>query len=335
MSKTTKILMGAGAVVVVVALIFLIKNQLDMLNKQSALDDQLVDMRQLQDGWVRSSARYVTKDDLEKLAREFDSDLDSIKKDLKDLGAEVKGLNVMVVSTPGYYGGDLPSTGTEPGGPGTTPGTVECPDGSVVPCPDSDPHGYMKNTQKLALSEPFSDKVSVPWGEAKFSAWRDRPWDLTVKPREYTVTTVVSQNEEGRHFVHNKFSILVDGKRYTAPNVQSQFVEVFPEPEFRFDPHLMLAMGAGTYVSPVGGELMPSVQLSLFSYGTTKVNPDVVMLGLGAGYGVSEKSVSAVITPAAYNVGKHLPLVNNLYVGPQVSVNPDNVGFLLGVGASL
>jgi hypothetical protein len=337
MSWKAKAGIAAGVVALIAALCFVIWYQHQMLQKQAALETQIVEMKKLQDGVVRAQASYVSKDDLKKFAKDNGVDLGPIQDDLKKLNAEIQGINKVVVVTPGFTGTNLPSTGTTPRtDPGTTPAVVTCPDGSKKNCPDVDPFGYTKSAQVLKLDEPFGEHTNVPWGSVSFSAWRDKPWDLTVTPREYTMMTVLSTDESGRHFVHNKLAITVDGKPYTLPIASSQFVEQYPDSSFRFDPSLYLGVDAGVTFKPVAGEVTPNLQMFLFSYGRTKINPDWIFLGLGLGYETQSNNLGFIVSPVDYNLGKLLPLIDNLYLGPSLSFDASgNVGLLAGVRVGL
>jgi hypothetical protein len=332
MDWKAKLGIAAGVVALIAALCFVIWYQRQLLNKQAALESQIVEMQRLQDGIVRSQASYVSKDDLKKFAKDSNIDLGPIQDDLKKLHAEIQGINRTVVVTPGFIGTNLPSTNVTPN-PNPTQ-APKCPDGTE--CPNTDPFGYMKSTQELKLEEPFNDKEKVPWGTVKFSAWRDKPWDLSVSPREYSAVTVLSVDDNGRHFVHNKISIKVDGKEHTLPITDSKFVEQYPESSFRFDPSLYLGVDAGLMFKSVRGEVTPNLQMFLFSYGQTKVNPDWIFLGLGIGYETQQNNIGFVLSPADYNIGKLLPLIDNLYLGPTLSIDAaGNVGLLGGLRVGL
>lgn len=303
----------AGVVMLFAALAFIIYHQHQQIVAQQALKQQVVDMKQMQNGIVRAQASYTTKDDLKQFAKDNGLNLDEIQKDLKTLHAELKGINLSVANTPGYSGTNISSTST-------TPRPVTSGNSNIPAA--ANPYGYLSNTQKLSLNEPMSDGTTIPFGQVGFSAWKKAPWDLTIKPRQYKALTVLSEDSSGRHFVHNKLVISVDGKDHVLPISSSEFKEQYPLPSFRFDPHLALGLDAGASFKPLHGEFTPNVQLSFFSYGRTKVNPDWLFLGLGAGYETQSKNVAVMITPLEYNVGKVLPLVNNLYVGPSVSIDP-------------
>lgn len=316
--KWIKIGGAAAVILLLVTMVVIIKFQMDITERQEALEKNVVEMKQLQDGIVRSEARYVTKEDLEKFAQENNINLEVIKKDLSKLGADIKGINLIIAATPGYNGHGLPSTGTTPR-PDPKPDTCS-PDGT---CPD--PFGYMSNAQHLSLVEPFSSTLSIPFGEAVFRAWNEKPWDMTVYPRKYAISTVISQDENGeRHYAHNKFTIETQGQIYEVPISEAKFVEEFPEPSFHVNPRLHLGVGGGAIVNPIPApEFTPSLEVFVFSYGKTKKIEDTQwsLLGIGVGFETQQVLPALIVSPVKYNLGHAIPYIDNLHVGPAVTVD--------------
>jgi hypothetical protein len=324
-----------GVILVIAALAFIIKYQRDIIAKQRYAEQSVVEMKKLRDDIVRAQAGYATKKDIEEFAKNSGVDLKPIKDDLKKLDAEIKGVSVVLSTTGGFRGSDIGSTGSTPRPDSPGRPTVTCPDGQSVECPSQDEFGHLSATRRLRLSEPFSGR-SVPWGEVGFSAWKKKPWELTVLPRKYKVVNVLSMNDDGRHFVHSKMMIESDGEEYAVP-IESKFVEKLPEASFRFSPRLYLGVDGGVKANPPAhAEFVPSLQLSLFSYGMTRTNPDWTFLGLGLGYEVVERGVAVVVSPINYNVAHHLPFVENMHVGPTIAIDPaGNLSLLLGVRVGL
>lgn len=315
-----------GAILLIASLLLIVKWQHDTLqSNQAALERSTIEMQQLRDNIVRAQAQYVSKEDLEKFAKNSQIDLTPIKEDLERLDAQIKGISVAVVATPGYTGSNLPSTSTNPkpnqnNSGNTTNGTSTSGNNT----PNSDPYGYQSNAQILVLREPFADGTQVPFGSVEFHAWEPKPWNLSVIPRQYTLVTVLGQDEDGRHYAYNKFTIKTpsDGKSYSVKIDKAEFKEELPESKFRFSPRLYLGVDVGATVYPTPqAEVIPNLEVALFSYGKTKVNPSWTFLGLGVGYGTQAKALDVVLSPVNYNVGQHLPLVENLHIGPTISVD--------------
>lgn len=314
----------AGAIGIIVLLIcsllFIVKLQQDQINKLDLIEKQNVEMKRLNDSLVRSSASYATKADLEKTIKDNGINYSDLKKDLKELRADVRAVSITTVVTPGYFGSNIPSTNNSPN---ENAPNVIIPEG----CPNPDLHGYLKRIEYLALKEPFSDGKEIPFGRVDFTAANAKPWGVEVYPRKYKVTTVISRDENGRTFTHAQFSIDSNGETYTLPIDDSKVVEKLPAKRFRFVPRIYMGMGFGAIMNDPHAEFLPNLQMALFNYGSLKSSPDFTILGIGAGYEVEEDKVGFILTPATYNIAKHLPFMDNVHVGPAITVDTEkNIG---------
>lgn len=325
MNWKSKVAIGAGVAAVLASLLYIVKLQNDILERNRMLEKSFVEQKQLADNITRAQSAYVTKKDLERFAKDSKIDLGPIKDDLKKLDAKVQGIQTIRVVTNGYVGNNLPSTGTTPN-----------PNPDLVDPSNPDPFGYMKARQTLKLTEPFPDGKEVPFGEAGFSAWKKNPWDLTIKPREYGVVNVFGMDEDGRHYTYSKFSVTVDGKKQDIKITDTKFREELPQKKFRFYPRLFAGIDGGAYFTRVGGAAVPNLQIALFNYGATKPNPDWTFLGIGMGYEVVNNNFSFVLSPFYYNVGQHLPFVDNIHVRPTVMATATgDFAIMAGVGFGL
>jgi hypothetical protein len=324
MTWKTKLLIILGTLAVIATLGYIIKYQHDIIKKQEDIQKSLVEMKKLPGNVTRAEAEYVTSKDIDALAKNLNLKIDPIRDDLSKLNADVKGIQVISVVSTGGKQSNIPSTSTE---------NRENP--PINTNPITDPYNYQKNTQVLQLEEPFSDK-KVPIGQVKFSAWRDKPWDLEINKRTYTIINVLGQDENGRHYVYNKFSINTNNKQYDLDIQNAKFVEEYPESKFRFSPRLYLGLDAGTYLKAPEFEFIPNLQLSLFSNGKTKVNPEWTFLGIGAGYEVRSDRFTFMISPINYNIGQYIPFTKNIYIGPSVSFDTNaNFAILGGIRIGL
>lgn len=321
MSLKWKIIFAALIALAFGTLVFIIKAQFDLIDKQKTLQESVIQMKELQDGWIRSSSRYVTKKDLSGFANELGVDLNPIQEDIKKLNAEMKGLSHVVARTSGVKIVEVRSTSEEP---------RENPPNDL-----EDKYGYLSSTQKLELKEPIGEE-QVPVGSVEFKAWKEKPWSAEIVPREYSSTTVLSRNEEGRAIVNNKFQVKVGETTYEIPITQGEVAEVFPDSEFRFNPRLFVAIDGGIYFNNVRGEITPNLQMSLFSYGKTKVNADWTFLGLGVGYATQENNLAFILSPVRYNISNFIPFTENLFFGPSLTLDlSGNVAILGGIGVRL
>lgn len=325
MSLASKIGIVLGMLLVIACLIFVVKTQKDISDRQAAIDKSIVEMKQLGDGIVRSQTQYVSKDDLNKFADSIGLNMNTIINDLKNFNATVDGINHTTAITPGYHGTSLGSSGIRPG------------DNTAPILAGTDPYGYLKNIQLFRLSEPVGNNVSVPFGQATFSAWQAKPWGLEVYPRDYSITTVIGVDNEGKHYTYNKFTITTEDKTYEIPVKSSKFEEIYPSASFSFNPRIYLGVSGGATVNHTPHtEMTPVLSVFLFSYGKTKTTPNWAAFGLGLGYETQQSRPVAAITPITYNVGRHIPLLNNLHIAPTVTIDSKgSIGILGGVYVGL
>ncbi len=318
MSLINKILITLGVFVVLGMLSVIIYQQIQINKRQQAIEAQVVAQKQLVDGIVRSQNEYTTKKDLENFIKDNGINLKAIQDDVKKLRAEVIAANVVTVISKPQNGTFIPTTNTGPDNPNTTPPT--CQDGK--PCPNADPYGYLKSQQNLLLSEDFGT-VKVPIGSVGFSAWQDKPWTLDIKSRTYSVSNVIGVDENQRTYFYNKFTVTVGDKTYTVPITKAETKQEYPDPKWYFwNPRLYLGVDSGiTLSAPLRGEISPGVSLAIMSYGKFKTQPDFTVLGLGVGYGAINKSAQFSLTPFTYNIGKHIPLMTNVHLGPSLQIN--------------
>lgn len=318
MSLSTKILIWLGAIVVIGALGFIIYKQIEISKRQDAIEQNVVAQKQLVDGIVRSQATWATRDDVEKFIKDNNINLRAIQDDLDKLHAEVSAVNVAIATSQSQHGTNIH----------TTPGPIVNP--NPVDPSNPDPYGYMKRQQTLALNEDFG-AVKVPIGSVGFSAWQKEPWNYDIKGREYRASTVVGTDENQRQYFYNKFTVKVDNKEYTIPITTATTEQVYPEAKWSWwNPRLYLGADGAVGVNPVKGDFIPNVNVQIMSYGRYKTQPDWSILQVGAGYAVDSKRPTLNVTPFSYNIGKHIPLMNNTYLGPSLGVATDGNVFIGG-----
>lgn len=309
-----------GTILLIGSLLFVIKVQYDSINRLKVIESSIIESKKLQDEIMRSQSSFATAKDLETIIKQQDMNIKTIKEDLAKFDAKIKGVNTVNVVSSGKKETNVASSSTTPQNTNIT----------------EDKYSYLNNGQKLKLDEPFSDKINVPIGNVEFSAWKQNPWSINIYPRQYSTTTVLGLDSDGRHYAYSKSQITVNGKSYTLPITDAKLVEEFPSPSFTFNPRLYLSLNGGVLINPPQLETIPNLYLSLFSYGQTKINPTWSFLGIGLGYEINKRNPTFILSPVNYNVAKHLPLVDNLYVGPTVSVDTNrNIGITFGLSAAL
>lgn len=334
MSVLTKVLIAIGVILTLGALGLILYQQHELKTQQTAIQSSLVSQQQLIDGITRSQSQYATAADLANFANQNGINLQAIQDNLKTLNSQLSSINVISASSTGQTVSNQPSSGTGPANPTPPAPVVEtCPSGGTVTCPNTDPFGYQKAQQTYSLNEDFGT-LKVPFGSVGFSAWQQNPWSENILPRQYNVDTVVGTDENQRQTFYNKFTVNVGGQTYTIPIQNATTEQQYPTASWSWwNPRLLLGLDGGVNVNHVQGEITPSLNLGIMSYGQYKNNPDWSILEVGVGYGAVNKTGELVVTPFAYNVGKKLlpSLMSNTYLGPSVSVGTDG-SFVLGGG---
>lgn len=324
MSLSTKILIWVGAILVIGILGFIVFKQIEISNKQAAIETQMVQQKQLIDNITRSQSEYATKGDIDKFIKDNGVNLKAVQEDLDKLHAQVDAVNAIIVVSNGQHGTGIPSTGTGGTNPNPT-GTVDC-NGKQVECPD--PYGYQKKEQVLALTENF-DQTKVPIGQVGFSAWQQSPWSIDIPSREYHVVNVLGKDENERDYVYNKFSVKVNDKMYDLKIASAETKQEYPSAKFSWwNPRLFLTTGGGINISkfdPINGTFNAGGTIGIMSYGKSKANPDISVLQVGAGYQSNKNEFGVIVNPVNFNIGRVLPtggLINNIYFGPSVQITP-------------
>ena len=306
-----KIIIALSSILAVLALIFMIKWQHDIAAKQASIENQMVAFKQLADNVARAQTNVVSKDDLEKFGTTLGLNMSNIQKDISSLNATIAGISNTQVQTSGFRGSGL----------GSTTSKVD-PTAPKVASNAIDQFGYLTNRQGYDLNEPFGTGTNVPFGTVGFSAWEAKPWDITIFPRDYSIDSVISEDQAGKKFIYNKITITAQNKTYEIPIQKSTFKEVLPSPSFSINPKLYLGLGAIGIINPIPSpDVVPTLGVSVFSYGKTKADPDAIFLGLGLGIEARAIRPSLTVLPAAYNIGHHIPLMHNLFLAPFLGVD--------------
>jgi hypothetical protein len=308
-----KILIWLGAVLLVSAVAFIVYKQVEISNRQLAIETQMVEQKQLIDGIVRSQTQWSTKADLEKYITDNGVNLKAIQADLDKLHAEVNAVNIIVSSSNGQHGTNIPSNNTGPTNP------------IPIDPKNPDPYGYMKAQQNLALNEDFGT-LKVPLGSVGFSAWQEKPWTLDIKARDYQVATVVGVDENQKSYFYNKFTLKVDGKEYDVPIKTATTKQVYPEAKWSWwNPRLFLTIGGGISLTqaPIQGSANAGLTLGIMSYGQFKTNPTISLLQVGAVYETGSQKPAVLVNPINFNIGSlaGTSLINNTYIGPSLQVD--------------
>lgn len=339
MTSLNKVLIIIGAIITVGLFSIIVMQHYEMKTQTAAMQAQITAQKTLIDGITRSSSTYATKDDIATLLASNGVNaqaLAAIQADMATVKATVTAANAIAVDSTGQDSTNQSSTSTGPKQPAPKPVTVACPSGGSVTCPTTDPYGYQITPQNFALNEEFGT-LKVPFGTATFTASQPAPWSVDIPQREYDVSNIIGTDENQKITVYNKFSIKVNGQSYATPITTAATEQLYPAAKWSFfNPRLYLAIDAGINVTHPEAAVVPRVALQLMSYGKYKNQPDFSILQVGAGYNIVSKTPEVSITPFAFNLGGHIPLIQNLYIGPTLQYGTDgNFSVTGGLGAGL
>lgn len=332
MSAKGVMVIRLAAVAVVLSLVGFIAWQ---HHKLSQAESQIRELKatpqvSLADGTVRASESTTETGGAEAAAEQMGVSLDQIRKDAAALGTQINSLVAGTIRTSGRRQVGVSSSASE-----ARPDRLSAAAMMEAP-PGVDRWSYTESRQILRLTEPFSGSDEVPWGRVGFSAWKREPWDVEVLPRSYKSFAVGSIGPDGKRHVYTQFVIEVAGKTYKLPVTTAQYVEDVPPSAFRWRLTPMLATSIGPFVSgPDGAAALPGIQFAMARYGSSGDFPLWIFLAPGVAYEPRIGSFALTIVPAAYNIGKPMPLLDNLYIGPSVGVQAGggvSIGASLGVG---
>jgi len=260
-----------------------------------------VPMATLDGGVTRAEVREGNQATVRAAGKRAGMPMDDIEHDAEDAGARVTGLLGVLAVTDG---GIVAEAGSD----------------EVIARADADADGgYLSAAQVKHLDEPVGD-ASVPFGRAEFRAWEAAPWTVEVYPRAYSSTTVLARNEDtGQVRAYTRMSIEANGVRADLPETTSTLVEDTSS-RWSWSPRLYVGAGAGTtmHLAPASDV---SLAVSLASYGPMRALPSWSVAHLGVGASLAGAGLVGVVVPVAYNAGRVLPLVENLHIGPALTVD--------------
>jgi len=185
------------------------------------------------------------------------------------------------------------------------------------------------------------NELEVPVAWAMFFPNRepDKQWKTGVYPLEYHSRIIQSEQEDGQintyteiWFENNKDKAS-KGIEIPVKITSSEFKQTRNEDSkfYLWAPHINLnsdiAMGSDLEGGVAGG-----LSFSLSGYGRTK--NDLRWRLFDFGVSTNGDDTYAKFTPFAYNLGKHLPLISNTFVGPFFGRSTEGES-IFGVGLSV
>jgi hypothetical protein len=143
----------------------------------------------------------------------------------------------------------------------------------------------------------------------------DEKWTSRPYPIKFTTQLTLGESDDRKDlyvhlFMENDDIKEYRGKKFPLTINEVEWIERPPkDKEFMFNPRVSLGASIGT-------KMYPNLGLSFYSYGRTIRDMDWAFLRLGAG--ANTDSIFFQLSPAEYNIGNHVPVVENLFFGPFV-----------------
>lgn len=332
-SRLNSILTAFVAVLAIGLIIVAYFTWKSLRDENQLLRNEIVESKKLTDTLIRSSTKWATKDDVVAALSGLvtKEDLNKIQNDLNSLGSRLSAVGQTIGTIKAKIAQLEASDREGPENPVAT-----CSDGKII-----DVHGYTKKPQIKELE----DSNKAPLANVQFDASKEKPWSYEAYRRDYKVVTVVGKKEDGQLTFHQQLQYSVPDKNkdksYNIELLSSEYLQVpLKNQMFWFNPILDVNIF-------VGGNLYPFAQwsgrpdsmfsfgadigLSLSSYGETKADSWFRLFRLGVGYDAERRAGHFSFAPFAFNIGKPLPLLTNLYLTPQIAIDTAG-GLILGLG---
>lgn len=309
--------------------------QKKLSNENAILRNEVIQFKKLTEILVRSSNKWVTANDLEFQVKNFlgKKDLAVLKSDLNKLNSNLiaVGLSVGMINKKVSKIEKSDREGPE------NQNVKRCNDGRLI-----DIFEYTKNPQ----IKKVKDFNEAPIANVQFDASNEKPWSYEVFSRSHKLVTIIGRKESGQLTFHHKleYSIPSDNvkKWYFIDLNSSNYIQAkLKNRMFWFNPILDFNFFAGGRIFSFvnnGNQVSigMDIGLSLSSYGETNIDSLFRLLRIGAGYNARSQCAHFSFAPFAFNSGKFLPLLTNLYLTPQLAI--DTTGGLtlnLGIGPQL
>jgi hypothetical protein len=180
-----------------------------------------------------------------------------------------------------------------------------------------------KDYVETVIKKTLSDQSQIPWGWAMYSPNIEgaEKWTTGTYPLKLHTKIAIGENDDRSdamveaYMTSNIFEA-DRGKKFPIDISSVSWVEKPPqEKSFMFNPRLSIGMN-------IGSEVYPALEVSFFSYGETKGDMDWRFLGLGFGATGDHRYLS--LAPVEYNIGKPLPMMENLFIAPYIGLDEES-----------
>ncbi len=185
---------------------------------------------------------------------------------------------------------------------------------------------YSEVTIKKEIDMGKGEKDEIPWGWAMYSPniKGEKKWTTGTYPIDlYTNVAIGEEDGKGGRkdayveaYMTSKVFDKDKDKKFPIDIKSINWVEKPPkEKSFMWNPRFSLGLN-------IASDSFAAIEASLFSYGRTKGDMDWRFLGVG--FGANSDSEYLYIAPIEYNIGKPLPMMENLFISPFIGMDTDN-----------
>jgi hypothetical protein len=183
--------------------------------------------------------------------------------------------------------------------------------------------------KKIYAKDTEGKKFPVAWVMYFPNQSDDKRWKTGTYPLEYHTKIIETENRDGTfnryaeiHLENNQMDE-TEGNQYPIKleNIEWAKVEKKERSWMWWNPRL----GFGLIASP--DYVAPTFDISMSSYGRTGVDLDWRFISLGLGLEKESDGDLVLIgsfEPCSWNIGKALPLIENMFVGPVWSIDTNS-----------
>ena len=187
------------------------------------------------------------------------------------------------------------------------------------------------NFTKIYAKDINGSPLLMAWAMFFPNEDESKKWRTGTYPIEFTHTVIESENRDGTfdrsvevHIanLHDKHDVSKEHP-INIKDIVWERVELKDKILSLYNPRIGIS-------ASIGREIFPALDISFMSYGRTEVDVDWRFIDIGIGYkSIDDTSngVAFTFSPALYNVGKVLPLIDNLFIGPQISFDSENTNY--------
>ena len=168
--------------------------------------------------------------------------------------------------------------------------------------------------KKITIKADDGKDIPIAW--AMFYPYRDedKQWKIGTYELKSDTKIIESENRDGSFNRYAEVDLFSKGEKLPIKinSIEWEKVERNEKSFFWWNPRLGLS-------SILSTELALGLNISIMSYGKTNIDLDYRFLTFGLDY--DNINVGLNFEPFSWNIGKMIPLINNIFIGPSVNLD--------------